>query len=334
MIDRIKTLKDEIEKTLKQAKDKDSLEVVRIRYLGRKGEINRFFKGMGQLAQEERKLIGEEINKLKQELIRALDARLALFKEKVQTVCYEPLLPGRLPHIGRLHPLSKIFTEIITFFRNYGFKVETGPEIEHDWYNFEALNIPKDHPARDMFSSFYIKEDLLLRSHTSPVQIRVMEKQQPPIKIISPGRCYRFDAFDASHSPVFHQVEAFYVDKGVSFGELKRLLSDFVNFIFGPKTKYMLRPSFFPFTEPSGELAISCTVCSGAGCALCSNSGWLELLGCGMVHPQVLKNVKISPKQYSGYALGMGVERVAIVKYVIDDIRVFYNNDIRFLEQF
>ncbi|UCD20179.1 MAG: phenylalanine--tRNA ligase subunit alpha, partial [candidate division WOR-3 bacterium] len=173
-----------------------------------------------------------------------------------------------------------------------------------------------------------------LRSHTSPVQIRTMEKQKPPIKIICPGRCYRYDAFDASHSPVFHQVEALYVDKGVSFGQLKWLLSEFVKYIFGPKTKYQLRPSFFPFTEPSGEMAVSCMVCGGSGCSVCGNSGWLEMLGCGMVHPNVLKNVKISPRDYSGYALGMGVERVAMVKYVIDDIRTFYNNDVRFLEQF
>ncbi|MCK4673333.1 phenylalanine--tRNA ligase subunit alpha, partial [candidate division WOR-3 bacterium] len=244
------------------------------------------------------------------------------------------LLPGKVPHTGHLHPLSKIFNELITFFTNFGFSVATGPEIEYDWYNFEALNMAKDHPARDMFSSFYIKEDLLLRSHTSPTQIRVMEKQKPPIKIICPGRCYRYDAFDASHAPVFHQIEALYVDEGVSFGELKWLLGELVKFLFGPKTKYELRPSFFPFTEPSGELAISCTICDGDGCAVCGNTGWLELGGCGMVHPQVLKNVKISPRKYSGYALGMGVDRIAMIKYIIDDIRVFFNNDIRFLEQF
>ncbi|UCG92896.1 MAG: phenylalanine--tRNA ligase subunit alpha [candidate division WOR-3 bacterium] len=333
MHNRLDSLKNEIQAALEQAHDREALEGVRIKYLGRKGEINRLFKKFPHLSIDEKKTLGDEINKLKKDLIHTLDSRLAGFKEQ-EVATYELLLPGKIPHVGHLHPLTKTLDEIVKFFTSVGFAVATGPEIEYDWYNFGALNMGKDHPARDMFSSFYINEELLLRSHTSPVQIRVMEKQKPPVKIICPGRCYRYDAFDASHSPVFHQVEALYVDEGVSFGELKWLLGEFVNYIFGPKTKFEIRPSFFPFTEPSGELAISCTVCSGAGCSVCSNSGWLELLGCGMVHPQVLKNVKISPQKYSGYALGMGVERVAMIKYVIDDIRVFFNNDIRFLEQF
>jgi phenylalanyl-tRNA synthetase alpha chain len=333
MREQLVELRDEIEETLEQARNKDALEAIRIKYLGRKGEINRLFKELNQLSVEERKRLGAEINQLKQRLARELTERLERYTEKREKA-YDLLLPGKIPYIGHLHPLTQTLDEIIAFFRSYGFSVATGPEIEYDWYNFEALNMAKDHPARDMFSSFYISDELLLRSHTSPVQIRVMEKQKPPIKIICPGRCYRYDAFDASHSPVFHQVEALYVDEAVSFGELKWLLREFVNYIFGPETTYEIRPSFFPFTEPSGELAISCTVCGGVGCSVCGNSGWLELLGCGMVHPQVLKNVRISPKKYSGYALGMGVERVAMVKYVIDDIRVFFNNDIRFLEQF
>ncbi len=329
----LKTLREEIRTSLENVKDNDSLESIRIKFLGRKGKINQLLKEMTQLPVEERKIYGKMINSLKNELNQELHSRVSRLKTK-PTEKYELYLPGKEPHVGRLHPLSRTFNEIVTFFTNFGFTIATGPEIEYDWYNFEALNMAKDHPARDMFSNFYIKEDLLLRSHTSPVQIRVMEKQKPPIKIICPGRCYRYDAFDASHSPVFHQVEALYVDEGVSFGELKWILNEFVKFMFGPKTKYELRPSFFPFTEPSGELAISCTICHGDGCSVCGNTGWLELLGCGMVHPQVLKNVKISPKHYSGYALGMGVERVAMIKYVIDDIRVFYNNDVRFLEQF
>jgi len=333
MKEQLKTLREEIRTSLEQVKDNNSLEAIRIKYLGRKGRINQLFKEMTGLPVEERKIYGKMINTLKNELNQELCARISRFNAKPKEQ-YELYLPGKEPHVGRSHPLSQTLNEIVTFFTNYGFTIATGPEIEYDWYNFEALNMAKDHPARDMFSNFYIKEDLLLRSHTSPVQIRIMEKQKPPIKIICPGRCYRYDAFDASHSPVFHQVEALYVDEGVSFGELKWILSEFVKFMFGPKTKYELRPSFFPFTEPSGELAISCTICHGDGCSVCGNTGWLELLGCGMVHPQVLKNVKISPKHYSGYALGMGVERVAMIKYVIDDIRVFYNNDIRFLEQF
>ncbi|TET61987.1 MAG: phenylalanine--tRNA ligase subunit alpha [Candidatus Stahlbacteria bacterium] len=333
MEEQLKILKDEIQSSLEQTKGKDALEAIRIKYLGRKGKINSYFREIAKLPVEQRKIYGNRINIIKQELTQQLNVRLSTFKIKSRTDI-DLLLPGKVPHTGHLHPLSKIFNELITFFTNFGFSVATGPEIEYDWYNFEALNMAKDHPARDMFSSFYIKEDLLLRSHTSPTQIRVMEKQKPPIKIICPGRCYRYDAFDASHAPVFHQIEALYVDEGVSFGELKWLLGELVKFLFGPKTKYELRPSFFPFTEPSGELAISCTICDGDGCAVCGNTGWLELGGCGMVHPQVLKNVKISPRKYSGYALGMGVDRIAMIKYIIDDIRVFFNNDIRFLEQF
>jgi phenylalanyl-tRNA synthetase alpha chain len=333
MQERLNSLDREIKKTLEKANDISALEAVRVKYLGRKGAINKLFKDLAQLPSDEKKTLGEAINKLKNDVTSELNQKIEKFTHNTKGE-FELLLPGKTPRVGHLHPLSKVFNEIVTFFKSYGFTVETGPEIEYDWYNFEALNMAKDHPARDMFSSFFIKKDLCLRSHTSPVQIRVMEKQKPPVKIICPGRCYRYDAFDASHSPVFHQVEALYVDKGVSFGELKWLLSEFVKYIFGPKTRYQLRPSYFPFTEPSGELAISCMVCGGEGCSVCGNSGWLELLGCGMVHPNVLKNVKISPAKYSGYALGMGVERVAMVKYVIDDIRVFFNNDIRFLEQF
>lgn len=333
MENRLKTLQHEIQTLLNRAKNRDALEALRIKYLGRKGEINKLLKGIAQLSIEEKKLYGKMLNTLKHELAQDLNMRIEQFRTQEKRD-FELQLPGRMPHVGRVHPLSRILDEIITFFTNYGFTVATGPEIEYDWYNFEALNMAKDHPARDMFSNFYLKRNMLLRSHTSPVQIRVMERQKPPVKIICPGRCYRHDAFDASHSPVFHQVEGLYVDKGVCFGELKWILSEFVRFIFGPETKYELRPSFFPFTEPSGELAISCTVCGGEGCQVCGNSGWLECLGCGMVHPQVLKNVKISPRLYSGYAFGMGVERIAMVKYVIDDIRVFFNNDMRFLEQF
>jgi phenylalanyl-tRNA synthetase alpha chain len=330
---KLSKLENDIRVSLEQARDVASLEAVRIKYLGRKGEINRLFKDLTQCSADEKKAFGEAINRLKNDVSSGLEARLKTFGAESRSDI-DLLLPGRRPKVGHFHPLTKVFNQIITFFKSHGFTVETGPEIEYDWYNFGALNMTKDHPARDMFSSFFIKDDLLLRSHTSPVQIRTMEKQRPPVKIICPGRCYRYDAFDASHSPVFHQVEALYVDKDVSFGQLKWILSEFVKYIFGPKTKYQLRPSFFPFTEPSGEMAVSCMVCGGSGCSVCGNSGWLEMLGCGMVHPNVLKNVKISPRHYSGYALGMGVERVAMVKYVIDDIRAFYNNDVRFLEQF
>lgn len=333
MEEKLNEIRISIENELDSIKDIKSLESFRIRFLGRKGILNDLIKELVNLPVEDRKRFGGEINLLKSLLTEVLARKKDEFA-KVQMPKFDLLLPGRMSYVGHRHPLSLIQDEIESFFENLGFVVASGPEIEYDWYNFEALNIPKDHPARDNFSSLYISDELLLRSHTSPVQIRVMERVKPPIKIICPGRCYRFDPFDPSHSPVFHQVEVFYVDKDVSFGELKWLLGEFVRHIFGPKTKYELRPSFFPFTEPSGELVISCSVCQGEGCLVCGNTGWLELLGCGMVHPQVLKNVKISPEEYSGYALGMGVERVAIIKYLIDDIRVFYNNDMRFLEQF
>jgi phenylalanyl-tRNA synthetase alpha chain len=335
MKEQLEKLKQEITDALAQARGKDTLEALRVKYLGRKGALNELFKDLAQMAVEEKKEFGNQINSIKNFLTNELQTRLAAMATDDQ-MKIETLLPGKIGYIGHYHLLSKVFTEIIEFLQYYGFSVATGPEIEYDWYNFEALNMPKNHPARDMQSCLYtaIKDDLILRSHTSPIQIRVMEKKPPPFKIICPGRCYRYDPFDASHSPVFHQIEAFYVDENVSFGELKWLLGEFVRHIYGPKTRYELRPSYFPFTEPSGELAISCTVCGGEGCAVCGNSGWVEVLGCGMVHPQVLKNVNISPRKYSGYALGMGVERVAIIKYAIDDIRVFFNNDIRFLEQF
>jgi phenylalanyl-tRNA synthetase alpha chain len=333
MKEKLNEVKAKIHNELSNIKDTKTLETFRINFLGRKGILNELIKELINLPIEDRKKFGNEINLLKSHLTEVLAQKQNEFT-KSQIPNIDLLLPGRIGYVGHRHPLSLIQDEIESFFENLGFVVASGPEIEYDWYNFEALNIPKDHPARDNFSSLYISDELLLRSHTSPVQIRVMEKMKPPIKIICPGRCYRFDPFDPSHSPVFHQVEVLYVDKGVSFGELKWLLGEFVKHIFGVKTKYELRPSFFPFTEPSGELAISCSVCQGDGCLVCGNTGWLEMLGCGMVHPQVLKNVKISPKEYSGYALGMGVERVAIIKYLIDDIRAFYNNDMRFLEQF
>lgn len=332
MKERLTILQTEAISALQKAVTPDMVDQVRIKYLGRRGEINKMFKAMVELPVAQRKSIGKDINNVKKAIEERINIRLQEMKEATSSI--DLLLPGRKPHVGFVHPLTKTFNEIITFFSHCGFSIATGPEIEYDWYNFEALNMSKDHPARDMFSSLYIKEDLMLRSHTSPVQIRVMEKHKPPVKIICPGRVYRYDAFDASHSPCFNQVEALYVDKGVSFGELKWILSQFVKFMFGEKTRYDLRPSFFPFTEPSGELAICCSVCGGNGCSVCGQSGWLELLGCGMVHPNVLKSVKISPKEYSGYALGMGVERVAMIKYVIDDIRAFFYNDIRFLEQF
>lgn len=336
MRDKIRKLEHEAESLIKKASTPLALETARIKYLGRNGELTKLISQLGGLSKEERPEIGKIANEVKTRLTQLLAEQkkiLALAeakpKEKIDVT-----LPGRRLWLGRKHPIIKTMEEILAIFFGMGFKEELGPEIETDWYNFEALNIPRDHPARDMFQSFFFDETTLLRSHTSPVQIRVMERQPPPVRIVAPGRVFRYDQFDASHSPVFYQVEGLYVDEGVSFADLKGTLEVFCKKMFGEEVKVRFSPSYFPFTEPSAEVAISCGICEGAGCPVCKNSGWVEILGCGMVHPKVLENVKYDSEKYTGYAFGMGVERVAIIKYRIDDIRLFYENDLRFLEQF
>lgn len=326
-------------KEISSATSIEELNAIRAKYLGRAdGELTLFLRGLKNLEPEIRPLAGGEANRLKKELESAIEIKLSELKKIQEQKLLESkqidyTLPGRRTERGRVHPVTQTITEILRIFQTMGFEVKEGPEIENDYYNFEGLNIPKNHPARDMHDTFYISEDYLLRTHTSPVQLRVMEKTQPPLAVVVPGKVYRRDS-DISHSPMFHQVEGFMVARGVSFAHLKGVLSGFLKAFFGPKTLSRFRPSYFPFTEPSAEVDIQCILCSGKGCRVCKNTGWLEVLGCGMIHPQVLRNVKYDLNKYSGFAFGLGVERFAMLKLRIDDIRLFFQNDIRFLEQF
>jgi phenylalanyl-tRNA synthetase alpha chain len=323
---------------LNSAETEEALLSIKTRYLGRKGLLTGLLRNVSQAPPEEKPLFGKRSNEIKQILTGAIDEalqRLSL-KKREQALLLEKIdvtLPGRAVHPGRLHPIIRISREICDIFTGLGFSVVEGPEIELDYYNFEALNIPKDHPARDMQDTFYIEENIVLRTHTSPVQIRTMEKLKPPVRILSPGRVYRPDS-DISHTPMFHQIEGLLVDKGITFGDLKGVLTFFVGKIFGEDTAIRFRPSFFPFTEPSAEVDIRCVICRGAGCRVCGQSGWLEILGSGMVDPEVFKNVGYDPEEVSGFAFGLGLERIAMLKYGVSDIRLFFENDWRFLEQF
>ncbi len=329
------------EKALKELMEVDSLQRLKefqVRYLGRKGELKALLKGMGKLDPEERPLVGQLANKIKdilegaikerEEALRIQEEERRLEAEKIDVT-----LPGRGPELGGVHPITQVLREIEEVFISMGFQVAQGPEIETDYYNFEALNIPPHHPARDMQDTFYIEDGLLLRTHTSPVQIRVMEKYQPPIRIIAPGKVYRRDA-DVSHTPMFHQVEGLLVDEVTTFADLKGVLEEFALRLFGPQTQVRFRPSYFPFTEPSAEMDIGCVMCGGQGCRVCKGSGWLEILGCGMVDPAVFDSVGYDTQRYRGFAFGLGVERITMLKYRIDDIRLFFENDLRFLRQF
>jgi len=313
------------------------LQQIRARYLGKKGEITAVMKGMGQLTAEERPLVGALANQVKDRLeeafnLRQLGLRKELMHQKLATERIDVTLPGRRQMPGAKHPITRVTEEIVEIFAALGFGVAEGPEIEKDFYNFEALNIPKDHPARDMQDTFYISDDVVLRTHTSPVQIRTMLEHQPPVRVVAPGTVYRRDS-DITHSPMFHQIEGFLVDKKVTFGDLKGILTTFVNECFG-KVDVRFRPSFFPFTEPSAEVDIQCVICGGSGCRVCSQTGWLEILGSGMIDPEVFKSVDYDPEVYSGFAFGMGIERIAMLKYGVNDLRLFFENDMRFLKQF
>jgi len=334
----IESLKQSSVKEIQEAKTLDELEAVRIKYLGRKGLLTNFLKEIGKLTEDERRTQGRLANLAKNEfnsLFEQKKTELEQVKELSQASSQIDLtLPGRKPWLGHKHPITQVLQEIVEIFVGMGFEEKLGPEIETEWYNYTALNFPEDHPARDQIACFYLDNKYLLRSHTSPVQIRVMEKQKPPVRIIAPGRVFRPDAFDASHAPVFHQVEGLYVDENVSLAELKGTLETFCKKMFGENVNVRFTPSYFPFTEPSADIAISCVICDGAGCKTCKNTGWIEILGSGMVHPAVLENVGYDSEKYSGFAFGMGVERVAMVKYRIDDIRLFFENDIRFINQF
>ena len=319
--------------------DSADLEQIRIQYLGKKGELTAVLRGMGALTAEERPVIGQLANDVRAEIESAIKEKAeaqknAELERRLVSEKIDVTLPAAAPRCGKLHPLTQVQRTIEDIFIGMGFSIAEGPEVEYDYYNFQALNIPENHPARDTQDTFYITENILLRSQTSPVQVRTMEHQKPPIRIISPGRVYRSDAVDATHSPLFHQVEGLVVDKGITMGDLKGMLETFAKTLFGNDTRLRFRPHHFPFTEPSAEVDVSCFVCGGKGCRVCKNEGWIEILGAGMVHPYVLSNCGIDPEVYSGFAFGMGVERIAMKYYGIDDMRHLYENDTRFLGQF
>ncbi|MDO9309288.1 MAG: phenylalanine--tRNA ligase subunit alpha [Deltaproteobacteria bacterium] len=338
MREQLEKLKNETLTSIKSAGNVELLQDIRVRMLGRKGELTALMKGLGALSADERPIVGQLVNNVRDEIESALEAALAAAREQVKaerlkSERIDVTLPGRHAASGSKHPVSLIIEEVCEIFAGLGFAVAEGPEIEHDWYNFEALNFPPEHPARDMQDTFFVENNLLLRTHTSPVQIRTMLKQKPPLRIIAPGTVYRCDS-DATHSPMFHQIEGLMVDSGITFGDLKGILTVFTNQLFGQKTGVRLRPSFFPFTEPSAEVDIACVICGGKGCRVCKNSGWLEILGAGMVDPEVYRHVNYDAENISGFAFGMGIERIAMLKYGINDMRLLFENDVRFLRQF
>jgi phenylalanyl-tRNA synthetase alpha chain len=338
MTGELKVLREQAEAELRQAGTEEAFQAIRTRYLGRKGLLTGLLRNIANVAPTERPQFGKECNEVKEELSARIDELLAglASSKKDEILLRERLdvtLPGRGVRHGRLHPVTQVREEICRIFAGLGFSVVEGPEVELDYYNFEALNIPKNHPARDMQDTFYVEENIVLRTHTSPVQVRIMEKTRPPVRILSPGRVYRRDS-DISHTPMFHQIEGLLVDRGITFGDLKGVLTVFLKQIFGEDTAPRFRPSFFPFTEPSAEVDIRCVMCSGRGCRVCGQSGWLEILGSGMVDPEVFRNVGYDPEEFTGFAFGLGLERIAMLKFGISDIRLFFDNDMRFLEQF
>ncbi len=338
MTEALEELQRQAEIELAVARTEEELNALRIKYLGRKGLLTKLLRDIGRVSPQERPLFGKLCNDIKDRLSEKIDESLkervltgrrdAYLREKIDVT-----LPGRGTRPGKLHPITQVCSEICAIFSRFGFPVVEGPEVELDYYNFEALNIPKNHPARDMQDTFYVEENIVLRTHTSPVQVRIMEKQRPPLRILSPGRVYRCDS-DISHTPMFHQIEGLLIDRGIAFSDLKGLLTAFLKEMFGGDTELRFRPSFFPFTEPSAEVDIRCVMCGGAGCRVCGQSGWLEILGSGMVDPAVLNNVGYDSEEFSGFAFGLGLERIAMLKYGISDIRMFFENDKRFLEQF
>ncbi len=338
MKERLQKLQNEALSALQQAADLQALQNVRVQTLGKKGALTEVMKGLRDLSADERPVVGSLINNLKDQFERSFSQRQAelhklVIGERLKSEKIDVTLPGRKTVTGSLHPVTLVMDEIVDIFSRLGFSVEEGPEIEHDFYNFEALNIPKDHPARDMQDTFYISDDLVLRTHTSPVQIRTMLEHKPPVRVIAPGTVYRRDS-DLTHSPMFHQIEGFLVDTKVTFGDLKGVLIHFLNEFFGEGHKVRFRPSFFPFTEPSAEVDIACVICGGDGCRVCGKTGWLEILGCGMIDPAVFDSVHYDAEKYSGFAFGMGLERIAMLKYGVNDLRLFFENDLRFLKQF
>ena len=339
MKEKLEQIKAAAQKAIAEAADEKGIDDIRVRFLGKKGELTAILKQMGGLSPEERPIIGQLANKIRAELEGNIESASKDFKEKADELklkaeTIDITMPAEPANIGKLHPLNTVLNDLIDLFQSMGFDVVDGPEVETDHYNFEALNVPADHPARDMQDTFYIAENLLLRTQTSAAQIRTMETRKPPIKIICPGRVYRADEVDATHSPVFHQIEGLVVDKGITMCDLKGVLEQFAHEIYGPESEVKFRPSFFPFTEPSVEVDVTCSECRGKGCRVCKGSGWIEILGAGMVHPRVLKSCGIDPEEYSGFAFGIGLDRITTTRYKISDIRLLFENDLRFLSQF
>ncbi|MDF2927964.1 phenylalanine--tRNA ligase subunit alpha [Anaerospora sp.] len=340
MEQQLESLRQSALQELKQVSNMDMLNEQRVKYLGKKGSLTSVLRGLGALSAEMRPRMGQIVNEIRTELEELIAAKAEELKQaelahKIASERIDVTMPGRRSVLGGKHPLTVTLDRIKETFMRMGFDIAEGPEVEKDYYNFEALNFPPDHPARDMQDSFYITEEFLLRTHTSPVQVRTMQSGDPnsPVRVIAPGKVYRWD-YDATHSPMFHQVEGLVIDKGITFADLKGTLELFIHDIFGDDVRVRFRPSFFPFTEPSAEVDISCVMCNGQGCRVCSGTGWLEILGCGMVHPRVLELSNYDPAQVSGFAFGMGVERIAMLVYGIDDLRLFFENDLRFLRQF
>lgn len=339
MKEQLEAIRQKALNELENAASIQDIEAVRIKFLGKKGELTGILKQMGKLSAEERPVVGQLANVIRSEIEAKIEEdsksiAQKLQAEKLKAEKIDVTLPGKAKVLGSRHPLTVVLDDIKDIFIGMGFDIVDGPEVEKDYYNFEALNIPKDHPARDTQDTFYINENIVLRTQTSPVQVRVMEKQQPPIRIISPGRVFRSDAVDATHSPLFHQIEGLVVDKGISFADLKGTLEIFIKQLYGEDSVVRFRPHHFPFTEPSAEVDVQCFNCHGAGCPLCKGEGWIEILGCGMVHPKVLETCNIDPEIYSGFAFGLGLERIAMRRYNINDLRLFFENDVRFLKQF
>lgn len=338
MKEKLEQLLQEAGQAIAAAQQEASLQEVRIQVLGKKGALTAIMKGMGQLSSEERPVIGALVNQVKDSFEQAFEARLGVLRSEAlgRRLAEERIdvtLPGRQRVSGSKHPITLVAEEITAIFASLGFGVVEGPEVERDFFNFEALNMPKDHPARDMQDTFYVSGDVVLRTHTSPVQIRTMLASPPPVRVIAPGTVYRRDS-DITHSPMFHQIEGFLVDKGITFGDLKGVLTTFITQYFGEGVGVRFRPSFFPFTEPSAEVDVQCVICKGSGCRVCKQSGWLEILGSGMIDPEVFKSVNYDSEIYSGFAFGMGLERIAMLKYGVNDLRLFFENDVRFLRQF
>lgn len=339
MKETLEEIRERFEVRVGESDEVAQLEELRVAFLGKKGELTGVLRGMGQLSAEERPVVGQMANEIRSFMEEKLSARMAELKDKaletkLNQEAVDVTMPGKIRPKGSLHPINQISDEMKDLFIGMGYEIADGPEIEYDYYNFEALNLPEGHPARDTQDTFYITDKMLLRTQTSSVQIHVMEKRKPPIRIICPGKVYRSDNMDATHSPIFHQIEGLVVDKGVTMGDLKGTLEVYAKHMFGPDTKIRLRPHHFPFTEPSAEVDVSCWACGGKGCRVCKGEGWIEVLGCGMVHPDVLRRCDIDPEVYSGFAFGIGIERTAMARFGVTDMRQFFEGDARFLSQF